>query len=109
MGPGIWRRRKNEAIIFVSFFINTRKYGGNSPFQNFKISNSVQVKLQKQHQETTTKTQAMMKKQASQQDMILKIKEDNVTMANKHFFFRVYQPLSCMRSSVTNLSLAVTF
>ena len=27
-----------------------------------------------------------MKKQATQQDMILKIKEDNVTMANKHFF-----------------------
>ena len=35
-----------------------------------------------EHQETTTITQAIMKKQATQQDMVLKIKEDNVAMAN---------------------------
>ena len=73
---------KNKAIIFVSLFINIWKCGGNSPFQNLQISNSVQVALQKQHEKTKTKTQAKMKKQATQQHMVLKIKEDNVAMAN---------------------------
>ena len=48
--------------IFVSLFINIKKSVVNSRFEKFGSSNSIQVKLQKQHHRTTTKTQAIIKK-----------------------------------------------
>ena len=70
--------------IFVSLFINTKKCVVNSRFEKFGSSNRIQVKVQKQHQGTTTKTQAIIKK-ATKENMVLKMKEDNVAMANSIF------------------------
>ena len=47
--------------IFVSLFINIKKCVVNTRFEKFGSSNRIQVKVQKQHQETTTKTQAIIK------------------------------------------------